>query len=58
MCGNQNECRVGKGYMIQPVADRSPWQLGDLGHLPAAVVVGAYRVGPAMGPPSAWTEAG
>ena len=58
MGGNQNECRVSWPYDPAGSCSGSAWQLGGLGHLPAAVVVGgAYRVGPATGLPSAWTEA-
>ena len=58
MGGNQNECRVSWLHGRASRRLGSAWQLGGLGHLPAAVVVGgAYRVGPATGLPSAWTEA-
>ena len=58
MGGNQNECRVSWPYDPAGSCSGSAWQLGGLGHLPAAVVVGgAYRVGPTTGPLSAWPEA-
>jgi hypothetical protein len=46
--------------LYDPAGSSGPaWQLGGLGHLPAGVVVGgAYWVGPAINPPSPWTEAG